>query len=73
MLRDMALDALTGGALGVVFIAGIYLLDVAQIGTLIDRTAYPEMVLFTMASGVIPFFAAIGVAAGVMLMSETSE
>ena len=67
MLRDMALDALAGALLGAVFIAGIYALDVAQIGTLIDRAAHPGFVLFTMASGVIPFFAACGVAAGVML------
>ncbi|MEM7775105.1 MAG: hypothetical protein AAF732_05805 [Pseudomonadota bacterium] len=67
MLRDMALDAVTGGALGLVFIAALYLLDIAQIGTLLETTSDPGAVIAMMIIGIVPFFAACAVAMGVML------
>lgn len=68
-MRDIVLDAITGAALGVVFIAALFLLDIAEIGTLAAQSNQFETLLAMIAIGIIPFFAACAVSFGVMFLT----
>ncbi len=67
-MRDIILDAVTGALLGVVFIVGLFALDIAQIGTMTWASASPTTVIAMLAIGIIPFFSACAVSIGVMML-----
>lgn len=72
-MRDIVLDALTGAALGLVFVASLFLLDVAEIGTIASKSDQLVTLIAMMVIGIVPFFAACAVAAGVMLLNGPVE
>lgn len=72
-MRDIVLDAITGAALGLVFVASLFLLDVADIGTMASESDQLGTLIAMMIIGIVPFFSACAVAAGVMLLNGPLE